>query len=485
MLPTRPARILAAAWLVATIVLGAAAPPASALEPPRPLPGYRPAFATETDQHPMIDCLWASATMFFDKWTNGEVRVSHRDLRALSGDRGGGSNFGHLAVASKRLGLDLAYSPDGGVKLSWTPFLRRLANGAGAIVLGDYSELPRWYGRWDRAFWGNTGEEDNHAIYVERYDARRGRVWIMDPLAPSGWKGEWISVGALRRFAWFQGGYVVAAVTPSAKAAPFAGVRIGEPTVRVSSAALAIDWPLRVPKGWRYPGADVKATFAPAEDPLAAAARMADLLVPTQDFAAPDGPMAAVVKGTLQAAVRLPDAPGAYAAALSVTDRRFGERVATGPEVVAFVPGPRRASMRIHERETTLFAGSTLSVSLTAANTGEASWAELRGADVTADPRVRDTRVIAAWIPITIAPDAEGIVPETPPRKLIELQRLPLVPGRLAWVHADIVVPLLPGRWALVVDVTDDVGGSFAALGSAPAVAVFDVAPPRGIVAVQ
>ena len=23
---------------------------------------------------------------------------------------------------------------------------------------------------------------DNHAVYVERFDRRRGRVWIMDPL---------------------------------------------------------------------------------------------------------------------------------------------------------------------------------------------------------------------------------------------------------------------------------------------------------------
>jgi len=37
------------------------------------------------------------------------------------------------------------------------------------------------------------------------------------------------------------------------------------------------------------------------------------------------------------------------------------------------------------------------------------------------------------------------------------------------------------GRWALVVDVEDSIVGSFATLGNAPAVALFDVVPPRRI----
>ena len=41
----------------------------------------------------------------------------------------------------------------------------------GAVVLGDYGKLPRWFGRWDRPFWNGKGKTDNHAVYVERYDA--------------------------------------------------------------------------------------------------------------------------------------------------------------------------------------------------------------------------------------------------------------------------------------------------------------------------
>ena len=42
-------------------------------------------------------------------------------------------------------------------------------------------------------------------------------------------------------------------------------------------------------------------------------------------------------------------------------------------------------------------------------------------------------------------------------------------------------MPKAAGRWALVIDIVDDVAGSYAALGSAPAVALFEVVAPRGI----
>ena len=57
----RPARSLVAICLALASLLTIAAAPASALEPPRPLPDYRAAFVTQTDQRPWRDCLWASA----------------------------------------------------------------------------------------------------------------------------------------------------------------------------------------------------------------------------------------------------------------------------------------------------------------------------------------------------------------------------------------------------------------------------------------
>ena len=46
-------------------------------------------------------------------------------------------------------------------------------------------------------------------------------------------------------------------------------------------------------------------------------------------------------------------------------------------------------------------------------------------------------------------------------------------------------MPKEVGRWALVIDIVDDVAGSYAALGSAPAVALFEVVAPRGIEPVE
>ena len=139
---SRPARTLAAACLVVATLLSVTAGPAAALEPPRPLPGHRPAFVTETDTRPWIDCLWASAAMLLDKWTNGDVRVTHGELRALSGDDGG-SSFEDVQVAFRRLGFAISLDARGDSTLTWGKLLTRLRKGAGAVILGDDSQLPR------------------------------------------------------------------------------------------------------------------------------------------------------------------------------------------------------------------------------------------------------------------------------------------------------------------------------------------------------
>ena len=61
---------------------------------------------------------------------------------------------------------------------------------------------------------------------------------------------------------------------------------------------------------------------------------------------------------------------------------------------------------------------------------------------------------------------------------VVELAKVPLAPGALARIRQTLVVPSQPGRWALVMDIEDDVAGSYAALGSAPAVALFEVVTP-------
>ena len=190
--------------------------------------------------------------------------------------------------------------------------------------------------------------------------------------------------------------------------------------------------------------------------------------------------MAGVNGKWLQARVALPVATGAYRATITLTDRRFGEVVAQAGDVAVFVPGPRRATLRLHVRDETIGARGAVSVSLSVANTGTESWAEQiqsPGVPVERNP-IRATRVVAYWIRLDDPTDA---APPTP----VELRAVPLAPGELTTVSADLQAPDSPGAWALVVDVVDDVDGSFAARGSAPAVAVFGVVLPRGMAEVE
>ncbi len=484
-LTSRLARALATACFVVVTWLSALPPTAAALEPPRPLPDYRPAFVTETDERPWRDCLWASGAMLLDKWTNGDVTRTHQKLRSLARDHSGGSTLEDLSVAYGRLGIDLRYSPDGGERITWSALLKRLANGAGAVLLGDDSRLPRWYGRWDYSFWKLTKDEkadkDNHAVYIERYDRKRGRVWLMDPLGRGNWKGEWISVRALRRFAWTSGGALSVAVTPTARAAPYEGVTIADPQLSMTSTTLDATWWFEAPRKWEFPGADVQATFEPADDPLLAAAESVPATMTGAAIAeAPAAPIASVAGKLLRTTAALPTEAGAYRADVTLRDRRFGDVVASAGKVAVFVPGPRRATLSVHAREEAIEAGRAVTVSVSVRNAGTESWAERAGSAQTSDGPfpIRATRVVARWVPLDVPADAAAPAP-------VELKAVPLAPGKATTVKAELLAPGSPGVWALVVDVVDDVDGSFAALGSAPAVGVYGVVVPRAIVGVE
>jgi hypothetical protein len=126
-------------------------------------------------------------------------------------------------------------------------------------------------------------------------------------------------------------------------------------------------------------------------------------------------------------------------------------------------------------RNGTIQTGQVVSVSLSVANTGTVSWADdvERAGPGAAMLPVRATRVVARWIPLDDPVDTA-----LPAAR--EMQAVPLAPASLVAVRAKLVAPASPGAWALVVDIVDDVDGSFAALGSAPAVQVFElVASPR------
>jgi hypothetical protein len=490
---SRFARTLAAACLVLVTLLGVAPRPAAALEPPRPLPDYRPAFVTETDTRPWVDCLWASAAMLLDKWTNGDVQVTHGKLRQLSGDHGG-SSLEDLHVAFGKLGFEVPLDASGDSTLTWGGLLDRLRKGAGAVVLGDYGNMPRRYARWDLGFWRKTGEDDNHAIYVERYDRKHGRVWMMDPLARGDWHGEWISVAALRRFAWTSGTHVAAVTTPTAAPAPFAGVVSERPQVGLSDTAVTTTWKLRTPKGWTWKGGDIHVSMAAAADPIGAAIAAAKVDPRTTADPAPEAPVAGITGYTLRLSAALPTKPGAYVASLSLTDRRFGKTIVASEPVGVFVPGARRATLRLNVVKELLTAGGDIRVNVSVANSGEDTWADTSRPDGDqAVVRARATRVVATWV--RIDPPASGEKPAAPAAttaddaaavpRTVELGKAPLAAGALERIRETLVVPKEVGRWALVIDVVDDVAGSYAALGSAPAVALFEVVPPRGLAPVE
>ncbi len=284
------------------------------------------------------------------------------------------------------------------------------------------------------------------------------------------------AVAALRRFAWSAGGYLSVAVTPTARRAPFARVKVAGASISMTSRSLTATFGLKAPRRWSFPGANVRAVFKPADDPLLSAAMTVPVATSTATAAGPRKPVARVRGKSLQASAALPAKPGAYRATLTLTDRRFGRVVARAGEVAVFVPGPRSATLSLHMNKDTIESGRAVPVSLSVANTGTQTWAEpnrVPGAQASRLP-ARATRVVARWIPLD--GQAGAGAPAT-----VELGAVPLAPGKLTVIKMKILAPDSPGTWALVVDVVDDVDGSFAALGSAPAVRVFELIVPPAI----
>ncbi len=225
------------ALFACVLLLSLAAPAALAGEPHlvRPPAPDRdsptPHFVTETNDKKWDGCEWASAAMLIEKWT-GE-RVDRRALRAAANVAKGGSSLRDVTRGtSALLDLHIRFSPDGGDPMTWRQLLARLADGGGAVVEGAYSRMPTWFKRWDRKFAASGSVKSAHAVYVERYQPRRGRVWLMDPLGRDGYNGEWISVSALEYFSYTSSGLVHAAATPARlPPVPLAAVRLGQPTL--------------------------------------------------------------------------------------------------------------------------------------------------------------------------------------------------------------------------------------------------------------
>ena len=104
------------------------------------------------------------------------------------------------------------FSPDGGERLTWNDLLERLASGGGAVLAGDYGRLGSPFTRWDWSY-AHDPKAGGHAVYVERYDERGKRLWLMDPLGRNGYSGEWVPESRLHAFVWKRNGFVFAMPT--------------------------------------------------------------------------------------------------------------------------------------------------------------------------------------------------------------------------------------------------------------------------------
>jgi hypothetical protein len=477
--------------LVSAILPGSAA----AGDSPHPLPDYRPAFVTQTESpRPWNDCLWASAAMYLDKLTAGRLIVGPRHLRGLSRDREGGSTFADLRRAFQRLGLPLMTSPNGGDAVTWGELTRRLEAGSGAILLGDYSRLPRRYARWDPSLWRAEGADDNHAIYVDAYERATDRVFVMDPLGRGGFSGEWMPARAVRAFTWRTGsGRLWAAVTPPALPAPFSDVRLEAPEANLDDPFLLdVRWRIaEAPEGWRMPPATLDLEVLAAPDPL-------DPMIPTlvargstlagitdsdgenPDAAARELPWPAGTMGPLRlegselrVTLPVPTEPGAYSLGGPVISARFGAAVPglSLDPLTVFVPGPRRAEVDLPPGGVTLRAGMETSIPIVLRNTGGVDWASMPTPDGDA-PVFRRTRLVALWV-------SAGT--ETARRFRLDLGTVGLRPGASEERTLDIRTPNAPGRWYLVIDLEDVDVGSFAAAGSPPAVLAVVVVPWQAV----
>jgi hypothetical protein len=497
------------ALFACVLLLAIAAPAALAggphlVRPPAPdRDSPTPHFVTETNDTKWDDCEWASAAMLIEKWT-GE-QVDRRALRAAANVAKGGSSLRDVTRGTDYLlNLHVRYSPGGGDPMTWRQLLARLADGGGAVVEGAYSRMPQWFKRWDRKFAASGSVKSAHAVYVERYQPKRGRVWLMDPLGRDGYNGEWISVNALEYFSYTSSGLVHAAATP-ARLPPvsLSSVRLGQPTLsgpllagspatlivpiahdrriqpRLATVRVSTTWEKvdpSLPDGPTQPIAPLAPPPSPASsgpgltpsaDPFVGSLRGGMEGTLGTSSSGPAFASAPIVTGSPQGSalipgawnlhthIVLPSAPGRYRLTLTLRDRS-GKVI--GPRTVRpFLPmivsvgGPYQAAFDAP----TNIAMADRGVSFGITNTGAAAWVASSGPGGTQRsgvPSASAPHVVADWLFADGHADPAGAV------------YLALDPGAIATV----ALPLSPapdGAIALRLDLIGPDGGRFSEQG--------------------
>jgi hypothetical protein len=162
---------------------------------------------SQLDRGPLqnVNCVMAAGAMLA-RLAYG-IETTGSDLRALQDDLDGGTSLDDLETAVWR-GWHAAF--DTGA-LTTLQLRRVLYAGAGAVVIGNYGELPAGI-RLSATFTGS------HAVYVDAFRAPTADApaayYVIDPLGnpAAGYRGGWWSADVLERFAAsFGGGLVDAA----------------------------------------------------------------------------------------------------------------------------------------------------------------------------------------------------------------------------------------------------------------------------------
>ena len=218
-------------------------------------------------------------------------------------------------------------------------------------------------------------------------------------------------------------------------------------------------------------------------DPILALARSPMVPERATDDPRPPRTVVAASSRALTVKAPLPTKAGAYLGSFKLRDRRFGRTVSQVGGIPVFVPGARSASLRLDATESAAEAGRGLKVSISVTNSGEATWAETPGRSLRPRPEGPQHAPGGALDP-ALGLRQDGAGPAAPGtgscRRTVVVEAVPLDPGRHIVVDATIRAPAAIGRWALAIDVVDGVSGSYAKLGSRPALLVLDVVAPRG-----